>query len=248
MEVETPSNVKEALARRIAGEIVLSKMPGATMRKWREAFDVSQIRLSREMGVSPSVISDYESGRRRSPGTRFIRRFTLALLRIDEERGGRITREAAKIIRVPSDAILDIREFPAPVKVHQVCDAVSGELVACRHKAHHYIYGYTVIDSIKAIETLSGWDLLQIFGSTTERALIFAGVRYGRSPMVAVRCSMFKPGMVVMHGAPPDRLAVELAERDGVPLAHSRAATIDDLVASLRALYRKVSEEHPEGN
>ena len=55
------SGVREALARRIAGEIVLSRNPGATMRKWREIFGVSQTRLSKEMGLSPSVLSDYET-------------------------------------------------------------------------------------------------------------------------------------------------------------------------------------------
>ena len=59
-------SLREVLARRIAGEIILSSSPGATMRKWRELFAVSQISLSEKMALSPSVISDYESGRRKS--------------------------------------------------------------------------------------------------------------------------------------------------------------------------------------
>ena len=57
------------------------------MRKWRELFAVSQITLSEKMLLSASVISDYESGRRKSPGAKFIRRFVLGLLLIDEEKG-----------------------------------------------------------------------------------------------------------------------------------------------------------------
>ncbi|MEM2805227.1 MAG: helix-turn-helix domain-containing protein, partial [Candidatus Bathyarchaeia archaeon] len=79
-------SVREVLARRIAGEIILSNKPGATMRKWRELFAISQTTLSDKMMLSPSVISDYESGRRKSPGTRFVRRFVWALLKIDEEK------------------------------------------------------------------------------------------------------------------------------------------------------------------
>ena len=56
-------SLREILARRIAGEIILSGKPGATMRKWRELFAVSQMNLSETMGLSSSVISDYESGR-----------------------------------------------------------------------------------------------------------------------------------------------------------------------------------------
>jgi len=99
--------VREVLARKIAGEIILSNTPGTAMKKWREIFNVSQTRLSEKMILSPSVISDYESGRRKSPGTRFVRRFVWALLTIDKERGGnfiqerglKLLREDYKIVR-----------------------------------------------------------------------------------------------------------------------------------------------------
>jgi len=61
-------SIREVLARRIAGEIILSSKPGATMRKWRELFAVSQMTLAEKMQLSSSaVISDYESGRRGKP-------------------------------------------------------------------------------------------------------------------------------------------------------------------------------------
>ena len=55
--------------QRIAGEIALSSNPGRTIKKWREEFGLSQHQLADAMGVSHSVISDYESGRRKSPGS-----------------------------------------------------------------------------------------------------------------------------------------------------------------------------------
>ena len=91
-------SIREVLARRIAGEIILSSKPGATMRKWRELFAVSQITLAEKMQLCCfSVISDYESGRRESPGARYIRRYVLSLLQIDEEKGSRFIREFAKL-------------------------------------------------------------------------------------------------------------------------------------------------------
>jgi len=237
------SGVREALARRIAGEIVLSRNPGATMRKWREIFGVSQTRLSKEMGLSPSVLSDYESGRRRSPGIGFVRRYVTALLKIDDERGGHLIRQMGETGSLYSEAIIDMREFPAPITIGEFCKAISAELVACKDRVGRAIYGYTVINSVKAIYTLSGWEFFRIFGLTTERALIFTGVRYGRSPMVAVRISMLKPGMVVMHGAPPDRLAVKLAEVDRVPLAYSKISTVEELVEKLRELHKRLELE-----
>ena len=44
----------------IAGEIVLSDDPGATMKKWREIFGISQVELARHLSITVSTISDYE--------------------------------------------------------------------------------------------------------------------------------------------------------------------------------------------
>ena len=75
--------VHDALAKRIAGEIVLSPSPGITMRKWRTLLQVNQVEVAHELVLSPSVVSDYETGRRRSPCSGFIKRFVNALLDID---------------------------------------------------------------------------------------------------------------------------------------------------------------------
>src|SRR5438309_10397052 len=68
------------LREKIAGEIALSDQPGKTMRKWREELRISQTDLANHMRVSPSVISDYEAGRRTSPGIRKIHLLVDALL------------------------------------------------------------------------------------------------------------------------------------------------------------------------
>jgi putative transcriptional regulator len=231
-------SIREVLARRIAGEIILSGKPGATMRKWRELFAVSQLNLSEVMGLSSSVISDYESGRRKSPGAKFIRRFVLALLQIDEEKGSRFIREFAKLTSSPSMAIIDLREFPIPVRVEYLCKAINGEVVACKEKSVKEVTGYTVIDSKKAVEALSGLEYAQLFGASTERALIFTNVETGCLPMMIVRVSSLKPRVVVFHRTQPDEEATKLAEYEQIPLIYSTAPSVEHLVKSLRKLYR----------
>jgi len=231
-------SVREVLARRIAGEIILSNKPGATMRKWRELFAISQMSLSEKMVVSSSVISDYESERRKSPGAKFVRRFVWALLKIDEERGSRFIREFAKLTSSPSMAILDLREFPIPVRVEYLCKAIKGEVVACSSKYVKEVCGYTVVDGKKAVETLSGLEYSQLFGATTDRALIFTNVGNGNLPMMIVRISNLKPRVVVFHGARPDEHSMKLAEYDQVPLIYSALPSVEQLIKSLRKLYR----------
>jgi putative transcriptional regulator len=234
----SPSVRDSVLARRIAGEIILSSKPGATMRKWRELFAVSQMRLSDKMIVSSSVISDYESGRRPSPGTKFVRRFVWALLKIDEERGGRFIHEFAKLTSSPSNAIVDLREFPIPVRVEYLCKAIKGEVVACLDKYVKEVNGYTVVDSMRAVETLSGLEFSQLFGATTERALIFTNIENGISPMLIVRVSNLKPYVVIFLGTRPDEYSIKLAEYDRIPIIYSSLPSVEQLVKSLRRLYR----------
>ncbi|MCL5672405.1 MAG: hypothetical protein M1566_02845 [Thaumarchaeota archaeon] len=105
------------------------------------------------------------------------------------------------------------------------------------------LYGYTVVDSIKTIYALSGYDFYRIFGATTERALVFTKVGMGRSPLVAIRVSQLKPRMVVIHGPREvDPLAVELARKEQLVLALSGIPTDEALISSLREVQEKEAE------
>jgi putative transcriptional regulator len=209
------------------------------MKKWRQLFGLSQTRLSDEMLLSSStVISDYESGRRKSPGTRFVRRFVKALLTIDQERGGLFTKEFANLTRSPSVAVLDIREFSLPVSLERFRRAIQGRVITFPEEADIKVLGYTVIDTQKAMETLSGLEFFQIFGAAAEKALIFTNIEHPLFPAFALRFSPLKPLMAVFHGSPPNELAVKLLECDKTPLLYSEIADIPQLVKSLRRLYR----------
>jgi len=238
--------LKEALAKRIVGEIVLSTNPSMTLRKWREIFAIAPSNLAGKIKVSPSVISDYEAGRR-SPGTRFLRRFAEGLFALDEERGGRVLRQLTSLAPRMAGAIMDMKEFAAPLKAERLVRAVDGMVIAGRNYLNRDIYGYTVLDSIRAIETLSGADFYQILGSTSERALVFTNVTTGRSPMVAVRVQTIKPKMIIVHGADAiDRLAAHLAELEHIPLIQSRKPSVEALVDALDALYLETRNRRSE--
>jgi len=234
--------VKELLMKRIIGEIILSNTPGEIMRRWREVFGITQLEIAEKLGISPSVISDYEGGRRKSPGATVIRRFVMCLIDIDAMSGGRVLKQFSSLVRVSSDAILDLYEFPSPIPLKDVVKMVDGEFLACDYLAEKKLLGYTVVDSIRAILTMSGSDFLQLVGTTTERAIIFTKVSTGRSPMVAVRVTPLKPAAVILHGVTHlDRIAVELAKAERIPLILSRKPSVDDLIKSLHTLRSKSS-------
>jgi putative transcriptional regulator len=228
--------LKDTLAKKIAGEVILSGSPGAVLRRWRETLGTTQAEMAKKLLVSPSVISDYEAGRRH-PGSRFVRRFVENLIEIDESRGGRALSQLANSVPRIIEAVIDMKEFPVPVRAQRVVEQVEGVVLSGRGLLDRYIYGYTVLDSIHAIQTLSGADFFQILGATTERALVFTNVSTGRSPMVAVRVQTLKPKMIVIHGLKDvDRLAVHLAELERIPLVVSMKPSVEALVGALNAL------------
>lgn len=222
----------DAVAK-IAGNVVASAEPGRAMKAWREKLGIRQMMLAKTLGISPSVLSDYESGRRPSPGVKFVRKYVEALVALDEAK----ERVVSRLVSSDKDAaILAIGEFQIPVEASQIIKAVNGTVLV-GEQASVRLYGYTVVDSIKTIYALSGYDFYRIFGATTERALIFTKVGMGRSPLVAIRVSQLKPRMVVIHGPKElDPLALDLARREGILLALSGAATEEVLIESMRRL------------
>jgi len=226
------AGVQRPLMEKIAGEIALSDEPGRTLRKWREDIGVTVKELSRQMGVTPSVVSDYESGRRKSPGVHTVKRLVEALLEVDGRSGGRF---ASRWTTRATDAIPAMAEFDQGVPAKDFLAAIHGKVLTKRLPTGREIRGFTVIDSIKAITEL-GEDYLRIFGYTTERALIFTGVKYGRSPMIVIRTHPLKPAMVVYaRPGKVDELAVTLAELDNVILARTELET-DSLIERLERL------------
>ena len=230
--------VRDELAEKIAGEVALSADPGATLRKWRTDFDVAQTDLADRLDVSPSVVSDYESGRRDNPGIGVVRRLVVALLDIDEDRGGDHIRQYARVLSsgFDSEVVHDLREYPANVGVERVYEAVGAEEL---HRGRDdTVAGHTVINSIAAITRLSSDQFHQLYGQSTNRALVFTDVTRGESPLVAMRVLSPTPSAVVLHGLASDDIweyAPELARVDDVSLAVTDA-DLEDVLQGLRGL------------
>lgn len=228
------------IAVRIAGDIVMSDTPGEAIRRWRLRFGLSQVELAQRLGATPSVLSDYESGRRKHPGARFIRKFVRVLIEHDLERGGLVIGLLTRQLLGEKvwEAIIDMRDFPRPVTVQEVCKSIDCTFYV-EPSPMLSIYGYTVVDSLKLILEVPAHEYLRLYGTTTQRAAIFTNVKYGRSPVIAVKAMMsvtgFRPALIVMHGiSKPDLLAIEVAKREHLPLAVTELP-LETLVSRLKS-------------
>lgn len=225
--------IDHALAKTIAGEITLSENPAKTLAKWRQIFGLKQRKLAERMRVTASVVSDYESERRKNPGASYIKKTVEAMLSFDRKKEVEATKHITQDGRAA--AILDIREFLEPLPARKLAEKAGGKLVS--GKLTGVLWGYTVVDSIQAILSLTDKEFAGIYGSTTERALVFTKVRSGRSPMIALKVTQPKPAMVVLHGLTParvDKLAIKIAEVSKIPLLVSTIRDEETLIERLR--------------
>jgi putative transcriptional regulator len=207
----------------IAGEIALSKDPGGSMKKWREIFGINQTQMAEHLKISSSTISDYEGGRRKSPGIQVVSRFVSALMTIDESKGGKIIKQLERDF-TPKENVFDIHEFKTGVNGKEFTTKINAECVSCPQKLKDtQIYGYTIIDSLKVIIDVPVHEYMTMYGKTPERALVFTQVETGRSPLIAVKIGRFstdmKPSIIILHGVKKvDPVAIKIAETEKIPL------------------------------
>ncbi|MFQ6020430.1 MAG: helix-turn-helix domain-containing protein [Candidatus Aenigmatarchaeota archaeon] len=235
--MDTKTLARERLSRKIAGEIVLSHDAGKTIQKWRNIFKIPQRKLADEIGIMPSVISDYENGRRKSPGIKVIKRLVNAMISLDEKSGGKIIQDfsAFPTKTVLSDGILDMKEFKTPISIKDFCKIIESPVIVRSDLINNKLYGYTIIDSMKAIIELSPMDMVKLYGLTSERALIFTGAHRGKSSMVALKVTNLRPGLVVLHGSEGiDDLARRIAELESIPVGITKIKNVDQLIKTLK--------------
>lgn len=222
----------------IAGEISLSEDPGATMKKWREIFGITQVELSRHLNITVSTISDYEGSRRKSPGTTVIRRFVNSLFDIDTAKGGQIAQKLTSGQKA-SEEYFEVHEFARGITLKDFVELIKGRIVTNADMLDQKkIYGYTLIDSIKVILEMPFNYFQKLYGNVNERVFIFTGVSTGRSPLVVIRVSSNKPSAIVLHGLDAeklDKLAIKISEKERIPLILTKAG-IDDIKEALNKI------------
>ncbi len=233
---ESSENLRNRLAEKMAGDITLSEKPGESLKKWRSNFEISQTDIANYLKVSPSVISDYESGRRKSPGTLIIKKIVESLLEIDIDRGSKKIHAYESILSSENStkSIYSTYEYTFPIQLAKLVNLIEGEVIF--RGVEKPLYGFSVIDSQRAILELSSHEFQKLYGWSTDRAMIFTKVSTGKSPMVAIRVTNLKPGAVVLHGLRKEEVdpgAVKMAEVDRIPLVATTMG-IDQTVQLLK--------------
>ena len=215
------------------------------LRRRRNLFHIPQILLAESLGISPSVISDYESGRRQSPGARTIKRFVEAIIALDSRNDSQVVNAFQRLmsVEIPTNIIKDISEFHRAIDANVFLETIRVDIFACEDLLpNRELKGYIVADNSLALQTLSSEGYLKLFWASMERALVITNVSTGRSPLIALQ-SEEKPSLLVLHGVEQiDYLAIELAENERVPLGVSRINSVDTMIRRLQSLRRQTEK------
>lgn len=118
----------------------------------------------------------------------------------------------------------------------KLMEMINGEIIVGKKEMSRTLYGFTIVDSLKAIISFSGSEFAKIYGWSNERALFFTGVEFGRSPMIAIRAHPVKPRLVcyVQPGS-VDPLAIKLAELENIILVKT-----DNSIENIKKLMRGI--------
>lgn len=119
---------EDLLQKVVAGDIALAQHPGEKMKRWRLLCDVSQKELANELHITASVISDYESGRRKKPGTDIIRKIVQSLVALDEKKESSFLKEFGDVlVKKSGQQIQQITIAPNSLSV--VLERMNGKLL-----------------------------------------------------------------------------------------------------------------------
>ena len=200
----------------MAGEIVFSENPGETLKKWREIFGLTQKEMADLLEINPSVVCDFEKGRRDSPGIKTVKRMVDTMIIYDENNGNKVIN--SRMDKKEEEPMV-IGEFSSGIDVEKLMELINGEIIVGEKELNRTLYGFTIVDSLKAIISFSGSEFSKIYGWSNERALFFTGVEFGRSPMIAIRAHPVKPRLVCyIQPGSVDPLAIKLAELENIIL------------------------------
>jgi putative transcriptional regulator len=216
----------EDIKKKIAGDMVYEDSFPSSLRKWRKTFKISQTDLAKHLKLSPSVLSDYETGRRKSPGIKSISKIIDALIEIDISRGSPTVNIISMLkTEKKNNGVMKVVEFPKSLTIQKFCKKIDAKILV---DFQFSIRGYTLIDAERAIVEMGAQDFIQFFGEFPERAFIFTNIHSGKTVMAAVKvgrlyASMLKPRLIVLHKPTEvSKVAIKIAQTEKIALATTK--------------------------
>ncbi|VVB75465.1 Uncharacterised protein [Candidatus Tiddalikarchaeum anstoanum] len=218
---------EQELFQRILGDVVANEEYGLVMKKWRELFSVTQAEIAGKLDVKPSVISDYENSRRRSPGIVFIRSYVNALIVLGELRNKDLHDSVKKELDIKkANDNLIIKTFNKPKNNSYLIKLLRAKPVTKTNSSaiNGLIFFHDNISRV--LMKLPTYKLLNEMKKVGSYAYIFSNVKSGNLPLILLtllskinKTSM--PALVIFQSDSfkPSNFSKKTAEKKNITLA-----------------------------
>ena len=216
----------------ILGDICANENYGVVMRKWRNIFNVSQAELAEELGVQPSVISDYEGQRRTSPGIVLIRNYVNALIRIGRKKDKNIINKIGAYSLSGKKGLI-AKDFEKELSIEALGKILNAKIILDSENVSvkKCVFFYdNIIDTFTSMSTSEFLNFMR--GENT--AVVFTNVHSGRFPFIVLKLlsstkKISLPRFVVFQGETDSisKIVLRMAKNSGISIATTNCSKED---------------------
>jgi predicted transcriptional regulator len=177
--------MSEELLRIIIGDIASNANYGVVMKKWREMFKIKQGLVADELKIKQSVVSDYESERVKNPGIRFVRDYSLAVIKIAKDKNYPEYLKVLKHLKIKDEkSILYSDEFKSEHSNSELMKIFkANQVVMPKEKVNVKNYVFFFDNISKVLTSNPSYKLLTNLRKDTN-FFIFTNVKTGKVPVI----------------------------------------------------------------
>jgi predicted transcriptional regulator len=178
----------EELLRMIIGDIASNPNYGLVMKKWREMFSLKQGEVSDKLGAKQSVISDYENERCKNPGIKFIRDYSLAIIKLAKEKNPKQYANLLKRLKIKeSEELIEKIVFKKDYTNYDLMKSLkASQLVMPSNELKVKTCAFFLDKVSKLITKRPSYNVLKSMGSQEGAMFVFLNVKSGNLPVILI--------------------------------------------------------------
>lgn len=219
--------MNQQLLQKILGDIAANEEYGFVMKKWRELFNITQAKVAQELNIKPSVISDYEGSRRRSPGIGFVRKYVNTIIKLSEIHEKESFEKVKKLLGIVNETNSLLNKTFESKNTESILNLLNAEKLTRRKNSEFFQECIFFSNKISHVLTkMPSKKLFNHFKNSTDKFFIFSKVKSGRIPLILLNLlsktnKSKMPGLIIFQTNDEfklSRFVRRMAERNKITL------------------------------
>lgn len=180
--------MSEELLRIIIGDIASNTNYGVVMKKWREMFGLKQGLISNEMRIKQSVISDYENERCKNPGIKFVRDYSISIIKLAKQNNYKEYKNALKRLKInPEKKIMESFAFKKNYSNKDFLKILKAtQLIMPNEDVNVKSCAFFIDNASKLLTNRPTYNLLKNMKNEGGALFVFLNVKSGNIPVMLI--------------------------------------------------------------